>query len=158
MIIRSSSNDFDSLIVVISKIKNQTVFQAYQTFGTMFLFDLGKKFSKYSQGKLGFSGDYTVIIENNTWVLLNQHGIVCSSREDEKDIRKKIPVLIDEKIVDVIYIEQKNELIFVFSNYELKINLTGKKYRDIAIKLADGNWVEIGPNQNWRIVTGAHID
>ena len=159
MIVKKSNNDFNKLVELLLELKNNEIFQSYQTFGTMFLFDLGQKAEKYTNGKLGFTGENAIIIENDTWNLLKNNDIIVSSKNEQKDIRKLVSNLVGKEIIDFTFTPEAKLFTIIFSDdLKLDIALSGNKNRDIGIKLNSGNWVDIGPGYTWKEVTGDHVD
>ena len=159
MIIKEPNNNFAKLIQILFELKGKEIFQAYHTYGSMFLFDIGQKSEKLVQDKLEFIGENTVIIENHTWNLLKNAEIVVSSTNDFDEIRKYIPNLVGNMITDFAFVTEENRLSFIFTNnFRLDIKLSGDEYRDLGIKLSNGNWIDIGPGNTWKEVTAGHID
>jgi hypothetical protein len=159
MIVEKSNDDFNKLVEVLWDIKNKEIFQSYHTYGTMFLFDLGQKTEKFSQGKLGFIGENTVIVENDTWSLLKKETEIVHSKDEIKEIRKLISGLVGNKIIDFSFVHEEKLFTITFANdFRLEVTLSGSKYRDIGIKLSNGNWIDIGPGNTWKEVTGDHVD
>ena len=159
MEVEKSNSDFNKLIEVLLELKNKEIFQSYQTFGTMFLIDLGKKFEKLTQGKLGFTGENTIIIENDTWSLLKRNEVIVSSKNEQKSIRKLVSNLVGKEINKFSFTPKVKLFTIIFSDdFKLDITLSSKKYRDIGIRLSNGNWIDIGPGYTWKEVTSDHVD
>lgn len=159
MIIQESNKDYQKLLKNLSELKNKKIFQAYQTFGSMFLFDFGKKYTKLTKRKLSFYGENTIIVEDTSWNLMNNNNRIVNNVDTQKEIAKQIPQIIGQKITNVIFDKNKLEIDFIMTgNFNLIVSLTNNSYRDIGIKLANGNWLDIGPNQEWKIVSADHVD
>lgn len=159
MVVEKSNSNFNKLVGVLLELKNKKIFQSYQTFGTMFLFDLGQKAEKYTNGKLGFTGENTIIIENDEWNLLKNNNVIVSSKNEQKEIRKLVSNLVGKEINDFSFNPEAKLFTINFSDdFKLDIVLTDSKYRDIGIKLSSGNWIDIGPGFAWKEVTNDHVD
>jgi len=159
MIVEKPNGDFNKLFEILSELKTKAIFQSYHTYGTMFIFDLGQKNEKVTQGRLGFTGENTVIIENDSWSLLKNNKLVVNSKKELKEIRKYITTLAGNHIINFsIDPETKLFTISLTNDLNLEITLSGSKYRDLGIKLKNNNWVDIGPGNTWKIVTADHVD
>lgn len=157
MKVAGPSTDISDLQSRLDELKGKPIFQAYHTFGTMFLFDLGEKTEKLSRGKINLNGENTVIVENSTWTIKKDDEVVIDSGNDVQEMRRKIPVLVDKKIEAI---ETKDNTInIIFSdNLSLSVVLSEEENRDLGIRLSSGNWIDIGPGLSWVEVTGDHIE
>jgi hypothetical protein len=158
MVITRENDNFEMLIQKLNGLKNKRIFQSYHTFGSMFLFDLGEKVEKLSQGKLGFNGDNTIIVENNAWVLSQKGEVIVDGQMPVSEIRKNVTCLVDKTIENFSFDKVSKSILIVFSeDFELRINVVNENHRDVALRFTNSNWIEVGPRWIWREVTGDHV-
>jgi len=160
MIIKPRNSDSHSLLAKLSELIGKNIFQAHHTYGTMFLFDMGKKTEKLSLGQLLINGENTVIVENYTWTIKQKRIKIVNSKDSASDMRRKIPTLVGKEIVNIKMEENgSNRLIFSFSDdIALEVTLSETKDRDIGIRLKNSHWIDIGPRNTWVEVTADHVD
>lgn len=157
MIVTEQNSNFNELLKRLGELKDKPIFQAYHTFGTMFLLDMGEKTEYLSKGKIYVNGENTIIIENYTWEIREKNRTVITSKDGINGLRKNIPVLVDKEIIGFNF--DNLTFTFVFTdNLSLKVTLSEEKKRDIGIRLANSNWIDIGPGQSWVETTADHVE
>ncbi|OGD79118.1 hypothetical protein A2368_00955 [Candidatus Collierbacteria bacterium RIFOXYB1_FULL_49_13] len=161
MIIEPENSDFDKLSQKLTPLVGKQVFQAYHTYGTMFLFDCGERIEKVTGGKISYIGECSVVIEADTRVLTQRDVKIVDSSDDVEVLRSKISTLTDLVVQKVSFAKSDiaPEMTFHFSNnITLDVSLTVPKDRSVGVRLPTSNWIDIGPGRVWKEVTGDHID
>lgn len=130
---------------------------AARTFGTLLMFDFGKK-SYYTSGRTGkkmATWEWTIMVGDCDWELLENGEVISSSKQTGEDIDGWIKMVEGRVIQEIKVARDFRRTEFFFEGIRLVTDHNPRNSnQDWSMRLRDGRYLLVGPKRKWWVVDG----